>query len=581
MSSDLSLMAPIIQAGRPLRVGLGGYGADVVHLAQEIAAFTDGEKALVYAARRGQPSAPLVLLRDGSAAEMRAHTKEHLQCFMPECPTPSFTTVARRGKRDGFRHLTGGNHKPEGLFHRQGKQALIDWLAATQPDVRARIEVALPDRTRIADVLADLPGDRRFALEVQYASLTSEGTHDSWQARTDDYTAADIRTVWFFGHHGDQMTVLPSGAMALNAVQRWAVEAGSMLWWINPTTGQIATAYVEVSLEGHTFHIPPRPGDVTVRLAISALDDARLDDDGVHTPESDDHDRQARAYQRFLTKHEERLHAAELAAAERARQDAERALRAREQAAVRAQELARQQQASTERQTREWFSSATYRSVLAACDGRIPRYLDHPDPAGAVGAHQQHWQALIYGDLMRGHVGDTISVDACLTALTRRGIRHSGAARRVIEEWLKLLVRECHLVRGFRSDRWTVTDPDTERARCDAAEQERLAKEDALARAAAAAAEARRNAPGSVRCRVCHGRLADELVSVGIHIGCLDPKVQGADKRRTSIRCCSGCAYPLPSDAMSRYHPGCEPWAAAAAESVRQASLRDSHESPR
>lgn len=576
-------------ARRPNRAG---YGPVVAHRPQEIAAFTDGERALVYAARRDDPDAPLVFLRDGSAAEMRSHTTAHLQCFVPGCPTPAFTTVARQGKRDGFRHLTGGNHAPESLFHRQGKQALVDWLASTRPDVRARMEVPLPGRVRVADVLAET-ASVRIALEVQYASLTATGAPGSWQARTDDCIRAGIGTVWFFGHYGAHMTVVPGGAVALNAVQRQVVAAGHKLWWINPVTGQIATAYVPVHLEGRTFHIPPRAGAPVVWLAIAPLHDARLANDGVHTHASEDHERQAGLYSQLVEELEARRLAAARIRAAAEQKEAERAARARRQAAEHAQAAALRLNERREREATAWFSSRTYTNVLAACGGAVPPYLDHADPLGAVYAHHQHWQATVYGDLIRGRVGGTVSVDACLTVLDHRGFRYRSEARRAVADWLQLLVSSCHLVSTYRSDRWRVTDPDVERARRAAAKAERgqrFAKHEEIAQPTDVPEQIPVSAPfgHQVRpvpevkqgrdasrldtaCRECGERLAPQLAAVGVdrHIGCPSLQEPRAADRRGPTRCCKGCAYPLPSDSTSRYHPACEPWAEAAARSAR------------
>ena len=509
---------------------------------------------------------------------MRAQTAANLQCFVPGCPTPAFTTVARQGRRDGFRHLVGGNHAPESLFHRQGKQALVDWLAATHPHVEATNEVPLPDRTRVADVLAkaDFGG---FALEVQYASLAGEGTHESWQARTDDYARAALRSVWFFGHSGTHMTVLPTGKVSLNAVQRHVVAAGDRLWWLNPTTAQVATAYVDVVLEGRTFHVPPRPDDPVVNLAISPLLSAVLDHDGFHNAEVKHLECEALAYTAVLAAGEARRLAAEQARAEEARKQAQ-ALEA----------AARRRAARREAQAQEWLASSTCANVRAAHGGSIPAYLDHETASDAIDAYHQRWQATVYGHVMRGHTGDRIALNDCLTVLAEQGIRYRADAIQVMNSWLRFLVQEFHLARLARSDRWVVTDPEDEgarRAALRAAREERPAKQAELQaaelghRVALQAKSSERHQPELRRelvansnagpvalCRACGHTLASQLAAAGVdlHVGCPDPDQLKPSHRRSTTRTCRGCAYPLAANATSRYHTGCEPWASLAAK---------------
>lgn len=93
------------------------HGADV------LAAFQDGETRLIYA--RPRAGGPLWLLPDGEARLHRARTKAELICPVLSCPEPELTTVARfPTKRDGLRHLSGGGHAPESLFHLRGKERI-------------------------------------------------------------------------------------------------------------------------------------------------------------------------------------------------------------------------------------------------------------------------------------------------------------------------------------------------------------------------------------------------------------------------------------------------------------------------
>ena len=198
-----------------------------------------------------------------------------------------------------------------------------------------------------------------------------------------------------------------------------------------------------------------------------------------------------------------------------------------------------------ERATEAWHSSPTYRSVLAACDGSIPSYLDHSAPYGAVFAHHQHWQAIIYGVLIRGRVGSVIDAQSCLVVLTQRGIGYSPKARPVVTGWLHHLENECHLKRPLGGDHWEVTDPDLERIHRVAAEtarQQHLAEERRARRLSEAAERAllqkdreeRRQrlaatTPELARparlatCRECGGLLDPSLAATGVHVLCRRP----------------------------------------------------------
>ena len=110
-----------------------------------------------------------------------------------------------------------------------------------------------------------------------------------------------------------------------------------------------------------------------------------------------------------------------------------------------------------------WFGSSMYRSVMAAFGGTIPPYLDFASPSTAVYAHHQHWQALIYGVLIRGRIGSSIDVQECLDILTQRGIGFSPKAVHAVDAWLLNLEREHHLRRQPDGSHWKITEPVTER----------------------------------------------------------------------------------------------------------------------
>lgn len=256
-----------------------------LHTAAELAAFTNGELRMLYAARRD--SGELVYLEDGTAKAMRATTKTDLRCPVEGCTDPELTTVARApARRDGYRHLhvvSGATHA-EGVFHIQAKALILDWLRHTHPRSTAALEVPIDQaRTRIADVMVTAPSGERVAFEIQYASLHA----DEWHARHDDYRRAGIVDVWIFGHVGAQMRRSRGGQVNLSALQQAVAEFGPVLW-MNPADGTLAAAVatrVERTRDGwvRTF-ATARSGSHVVDLALFPLASAHVAANGLSVP---------------------------------------------------------------------------------------------------------------------------------------------------------------------------------------------------------------------------------------------------------------------------------------------------------
>ncbi|MCR6491156.1 competence protein CoiA [Cellulomonas sp. P24] len=401
------------------------------HTPGEVAAFTSGETRLVYAARKDAPTGPLVLLEDNTALEMREYAKAHLRCFVAECPTPEFTTVARRSGRDGFKHLTGGGHSEESLFHKQGKHALLGWLARRHPEVDARLEVSLlPVVNRRADVLAVHPTGERVALEVQYSHLELAEGSESWAARTRDYQDAGIAPVWILGHRGVHFTDRRDGTVALGALGRAILEAGMPLWWVNPILGTVAVPYVISHVGERMFQLRPTSETRAVHLWVDSLDTLTLTGAGVHSPRLDFLDQQRRAHDDALAA--ARAHEA-TAEAERNKQAALAAKNAAQRAQHVAAKAARLERALRERlraQEQRWLESSMRANVLAAHGNTIPAHLDVTPSADAIWAHHQHWQALVFGHVMLNHIGDTVTVRDCLSVLDEHRIQYNADAHR-------------------------------------------------------------------------------------------------------------------------------------------------------
>ena len=74
-----------------------------VHAANVLAAFQNGESALVFARRREDTSAPLFhMAYDGATKDVKALTRDHLECLMPDCADRRLKAMHRSAKRDGF-----------------------------------------------------------------------------------------------------------------------------------------------------------------------------------------------------------------------------------------------------------------------------------------------------------------------------------------------------------------------------------------------------------------------------------------------------------------------------------------------
>lgn len=571
-----------------------------------IAAFTDGETRLVYAARSDDPSGTLTFLVDDTADEMRAFTRAHLRCFVSDCPTPQFTTVSRRGRRDGFRHLTGGGHSEESLFHKQGKHALLDWLARQHPDIDARPEVSLlPVVDRRADVLATYSTRARVALEVQYSGLeVAHGAH-SWAARTRDYRDAGVAPVWFLGHRGVHFTPMLDGTVAIGSVARAILDAGMPLWWLNPILGSVAVPYVVAHAGDLEFNVPPTGQDRCVRLWIEPLDSFRLTEDGVHHPLLDYLAEQREAFETAEAERREREERRAAEARVRAEQEKMAATRAQDRADEGRARRAMAVQTAIEAENATWESSTMRANVLSQHGGQLPAYLDLPSTGAGIHANRQHWQATVYGYVMHNKVGTTGTIDDCLRSLAGQHIRYNPRdARETVRLWVKLLDERGHvLLDPSAAGRFTVTDPPVElarramvadeerRARGEVAAEtrrvqvarthareavrERLSRDNAAlpprdqqATVPATPESATRMGPIATHCRVCGTPLDAFIAKQGIaeHSGChgnvragsTSSKLASASRRR--LRTCRGCANALPSDFEGLYHVGCIPW---------------------
>lgn len=224
----------------------------MIHDRAEIARFLAGEKRFIAAAWKRDARESFFVLPDGEAELHRAMARAELRCFVPNCPTPAVTTVNRGARfRDGFRHQVGGDsthgYGREGINHIMGKTVIAEWLRSQPGIVDVQLEQGVDNQrrrsARVADVLAVDASGARFAFEIQYAAI-SQG---QWKARTDDYAEAGIGVCWLWGHVGTHLQARrsPDRTRATVVTRGVSEEAGckansSPTMWLNPIEGAIA-----------------------------------------------------------------------------------------------------------------------------------------------------------------------------------------------------------------------------------------------------------------------------------------------------------------------------------------------------
>lgn len=548
---------------------------------EEVARFTNGETRLVYARYRGAlPSAPLYHLEDNTVTkEVRAFTRQHLVCVVPGCPSEGLTAAHRHNKRDGFVHrgtnVTTG-HAAESVNHRQGKAAVMAWLARVHPELDARTEVSLAGRERVADVLVTFRDGQRVAIEVQYAGMKVA----EWEERHRSYARMGIVDVWLFGHTGHQMNVR-DGAVYPNDVQRKVIETGAPVLWVNPDLDMIATAteleapirtpmlgvgYPVNFTDNHgqrPFTVPARRGPA--RLAIDPFSTAHLTPQGISSPRLEtlaqariDLDalnaaREGAIAEVQARKESDRLRDAQRRADDAARANYENALQNGERQKITVEAIASQQglrdslraqqEANDARDARERAAleasattklSAAHEQIVAAF-GDVPKFLRvHVEPHSL--AMCTFWQWETYRRVIHQAVGASFTVyDAYGHAKTVIGPgKPTGNA---VRAWLQGLTRMGMLATSDNT-RFTVVRP---------------------VPATVEVPTGRRKAPEVARCTECRLPLdpASTREGSGNHVGCgpglfahdelvpLPRATAPTPARLGKAKTCKACANPL------------------------------------
>ncbi|RWZ67854.1 hypothetical protein ELQ92_00850 [Labedella populi] len=359
--------------------------------------FLRGETRRIYAARR-DGTGDLVELADGQAAAMRQTTRTELMCPVLKCPDPSITTVGSLTRRDHFRHLRSDpsvDHSPETWFHVEAKALMARWARWAHPD--AVVDVEKPSnasRERVADVMVTFPDDTRYAIEVQYSSLSP----DKLLERRESYAKQSIHDMRIFISSGIHMTTeWGEPRVHLSPLHETLADTGAAIYWINPSLREIGYPVTTVP--------PPTSWTVHARrdhghLQVESLRKFRLEAGGLRSRHTRELDSQTAIWEKVHARRVEadidrhRREAVRAAAAEKARLERE-AAEARQR-----EELAVINRARREAVAAVWARSADGQEAIAQFPDGIPPWLDKdvdldlPLPATV-------WQWFIYSRYVR------------------------------------------------------------------------------------------------------------------------------------------------------------------------------------
>lgn len=359
--------------------------------------FQEGEIRQVFAAYRDGRPELFYLPEGGTDTAVKVLTRERLRCPIPDCPSPGLVAIGGT-RRHHFRHGRSSEvrHAPESLSHITAKGSIARWVRGRYPDATVIEEHATnAQRDRIADVLVTFPGDRRVAIEVQYAALTVE----QWQERHDSYARQDIRDVWLFGHTGDHFKLADRGQrLRLNAVHLALLAADSPVLWFNPFTNEIA------SVAGLTA------GDNRATPTVEPLAHFTLSPDRGLTSQS--LESRLAEIRRIVTQQQVETAAAQSTEQARPTPEAE-ALKVKQE--LQAQEAATRREALLE----AWRETADYQEILERFDGLLPVWLNVTVKAGALSTVPgSFWQAHLLREVIDPvDAYGAVSQDVAATAL--------------------------------------------------------------------------------------------------------------------------------------------------------------------
>jgi hypothetical protein len=317
--------------------------------------------------------------------------------------------------------------------HQAGKQLVAQWIRSTYPEAYLRVDTERVDTGQLPDVLVVMPDGVRYAIEVQYSSLTVA----KWHLRHRGYASHGIHDIWLLGHLPPHLQIGGRednrGRVQVSPLHQAIHAAGGQLLWINPFAEVVGAG--TFGLRDHELLMRSSAelfyGEVA--LALDPLVSCRLEGGRLRTPGLD-----AASAQLELERAEERRREQERLEAFRRKDDARRRReQTQEQRQRRSREFSEEERqrwkedASTRRRM-EW--ERYERNAVLPRFGVVPwfiaEYLDS-DPY-VWGRIPAHWRARIFLDHIYGRVGKTFTFQS----VSREFASSHASAKRIPWEFI-------------------------------------------------------------------------------------------------------------------------------------------------
>ncbi len=330
-----------------------------------------GEVQQVWARRSG---GRLFYLEDGGVDDaVRDATRAgELTCPYPGCPDTRFIARGGTERRHHFAHkMAGQEHRSTEVWRHQAMLMLMDWLSrsypqlevATERDDAAELSVHSTRTGRALRLIVTY--DRRYRPPGRSDEQVLLG--HSRALLLPRVEASDPRGAWWCGH-GRLVDEIISD-------RGWAIT-------INPQERLIATLIPGEIARDAGLTRQRRPGQLL--CVIDQLDNARLDQHGVHTPASDHADQEIERRRKAEAERQRQIEEAQKAVARHAAEEATRwqtltAARTHRTTTPKIECLTATQEPIPARQSSHWpLNAAKLRQLLD--DPDLAQRLENPLP---------------------------------------------------------------------------------------------------------------------------------------------------------------------------------------------------------